>query len=122
MAIELVMQPNPCACGQACIAMLAGVPVQEAITVMKTDGPTSIGMLIEALDHYGISHAPKNVRLSKKNPVVADVAILTVHMPDYTHWVLHHHGKYYDPEFGLLDACHPEGRITSFLAIDLLEN
>ena len=31
MSIKLIMQPNPCACGQACIAMLAGVSVDEVI-------------------------------------------------------------------------------------------
>ena len=31
--------------------------------------PTSIGQLIEILDIYGISHAEKNKRISKKNPV-----------------------------------------------------
>jgi hypothetical protein len=38
-------------------------------------------------------------------------------MPGYTHWVIHESGKFYDPEFGLLEACHPDGKITSFLAI-----
>lgn len=46
---------------------------------VRSDGPVSIGQLIEAL----------------------------------------YHGKFYDPEFGLLEECHPEGRITSFLEIYL---
>ncbi len=117
MKIELIMQPNPCACGQACIAMLAGVAVNEVIKMMHTDGPTSIGQLIDALDFYNIKHADRNVRLSKKNPTISEVAILTVHMTGYTHWVVHCKGKFYDQEFGLLDACHPNGRITSFLSI-----
>ncbi len=117
MSIKLIMQPNPCACGQACIAMLAGVSVDEVIKNMHTHGPTSIGQLIEALDFYNIKHADKNVRLSKKNPRISEVAILTVHMPKYTHWVVHYKGKFYDPEFGLLEECHPDGKITSFLEI-----
>ena len=32
---------------------------------MKTDGPTSIGQLIEALDFYEISHAERNTRMEK---------------------------------------------------------
>jgi hypothetical protein len=116
--MKLVMQPTFSTCGQACIAMIAGKDIQEVISDMKTDGPTSIGQLIEALDFYGIKHAEKNVRISKKNPVQSDISILTLHMAaGYTHWVMFYHDKYYDPEFGLLDQCHPEGRITSFLAI-----
>lgn len=34
-----------------------------------TDGATSIGQLIEILDVYGIGHAERNKRISKKNPV-----------------------------------------------------
>ncbi|MFV0399769.1 MAG: hypothetical protein ACK5LX_04005 [Oscillospiraceae bacterium] len=115
--MELVMQPNPCACGQACIAMLTDKPIAEVIDLMNTDGPTSIGQLISALDHCGVKHAEKNLRISKKNPEPANCSILTVHMPTYTHWVVYRDGKYYDPEFGLLSSCHPEGRITSFLAV-----
>lgn len=115
--MKLIMQPNPCACGQACIAMITGKPIEDVFKVMKTEGSTSIGQLIEALDYYGIKHAEKNVRISKKNPNHSDYCILTVHMPLYTHWVVYYQGKYYDPEFGLLDSCHPDGRITSFFTI-----
>lgn len=115
--IKYVQQPTFETCGQACIAMLAGVSIEETIKTMHTKGPTSIGQIIEALDFYGIEHAEKNKRISKKNPRYTDVSILTVHMPKYTHWVLYYKGKFYDPEFGVLDECHPEGKITSFLEI-----
>lgn len=116
--MELIMQPTFSTCGQACIAMITGKDIQHVIRDMKTDGPTSIGQLIEALDFYGIKHAEKNKRISKKNPIQSEYSILTLHMnKGYTHWVLYYHGKYYDPEFGLLDECHPEGRITSFFEI-----
>ena len=117
--IQYVPQPTSETCGQACIAMLSGAGMDEVIKVMHTSGPTSIGQLIEALDYYQIGHAAKNVRLSKKNPTYSETSILTVHMSTYTHWVLYHKGKYYDPEFGVLDQCHPDGNITSFLEIFL---
>ncbi|MDE6406614.1 MAG: hypothetical protein K2M20_13295 [Lachnospiraceae bacterium] len=67
--MELIMQPTFSTCGQACIAMIAGKNVEEVIKDMKTDGATSIGQLIEILDVYGIRHAERNKRISKKNPV-----------------------------------------------------
>ena len=116
--MQIVMQPTFTTCGQACIAMITGKDIEEVIRDMKTDGPTSTGQLMEALDYYGIKHAEKNVRISKKNPVWSDYSILTVHMAaGYSHWVLFYYGKYYDPEFGLLEECHPEGKITSFISI-----
>lgn len=116
--MELILQPTPTTCGQACVAMLAGKTVQQVITDMKTDGPTSIGQLMEILDAYGIEHAERNTRISKKNPVPHACSILTVHANGgYTHWLLFKDGKYYDPEFGLIEGEYPHGKITSFLAI-----
>ena len=116
--MEFVMQPTDTTCGQACIAMITGKAVEEVIKDMKTDGPTSIGQLVEALDRYGIGHAEKNTRISKKNPVPYEYSILTVHTnAGYTHWTLLFDGKYYDPEFGVIEGEYTHGKITSFLGI-----
>lgn len=116
--MKLVMQPTETSCGQACIAMITGKEVEEVIKDMKTDGPTSIGQLIEILDFYRIKHAEKNTRISKKNPVPYEYSILTVHTnAGYTHWTLLFDGKYYDPEFGLIEGEYTYGKITSFLGI-----
>ena len=116
--MELILQPTPETCGQACIAMITGKKIEEVIKDMKTSGPTSIGQLIEILDFYGIRHALRNTRISKKNPVPHEYSILTVHTDaGYTHWTLLYDHKYYDPEFGLIEGTYPHGKITSFLGI-----
>ena len=116
--MELIMQPTFTTCGQACIAMIAGKPIEDVIKDMKTDGPTSIGQLIEILDFYGIKHAERNKRISKKNPVPYEYSILTVHMSaGYTHWTLLYDKKYFDPEFGLIEGEYTYGKVTSFLEI-----
>lgn len=116
--MELIKQPTFETCGQACIAMISGKDVCEVITDMKTNGPTSIGQLIEILDRYGIKHALKNTRLSKKNPEPSAHSILTIHTDmGYTHWCLLYDGVYYDPEHGIINGEYPFGRITSFLGI-----
>ena len=116
--MELIKQINFTTCGQACIAMIAGKRVEEVIKDMKTDVPASIGQLIEILDFYGIGHAERNKRISKKNPVPYQYSILTVHADTgYTHWVLFYDNKYYDPEFGLIEGEYTHGKITSFLEI-----
>lgn len=116
--MELIIQPTCFTCGQACIAMIAGKSVDEVIKDMKTDGATSIGQLIEILDYYGIRHAEKNKRISKKNPVPYKYSILTVHTDaGYTHLTLLYDDKYYDPEFGLIEGEYTHGKITSFLEI-----
>lgn len=116
--MELVFQPTSETCGQACVAMITGKPIEEVIKDMKTSGPTSIGQLIEILDHYGVKHEERNTRISKKNPVPHPYSILTVHMNQgYTHWTLLYDSKYYDPEFGVIEGEYTHGKITSFLGI-----
>ncbi len=116
--MQLIMQPTPETCGQACIAMITGKDIREVIKDMKTSSPTSIGQLIEILDFYNVKHAERNTRISKKNPVPYQYSILTVHTnAGYTHWALLYDNKYYDPEFGLIDDEYIYGKITSFLAI-----
>ena len=116
--MRLVLQPTPETCGQACIAMIAGKDIDEVIKDMKTSGPTSIGQLIDILDKYGIKHAERNTRISKKNPIPHNYSILTIHAnKGYTHWILLYDNKYYDPEFGLIDGEYTYGKITSFLGI-----
>lgn len=116
--MELVLQPTFETCGQACIAMITGKSIEQVMKDMKTSGPTSIGQLIEILDYYGIKHAERNTRISKKNPVPHEYSILTVHANEgYTHWALLFENKYYDPEFGIIEGEYRHGKITSFLAI-----
>lgn len=45
------------------------------------------------------------------------VCILKVLLPKYSHWILYCDGKYYDPEFGLMDELYPKARIQSYLEI-----
>lgn len=116
--MELVMQPTSETRGQACIAMITSKDIEEVMKDMKTNRSTSIGQLIEILDFYGVKHAEKNTRISKKNPVPYEYSILTVHTNEgYTHWTLLYDNKYYDPEFGLIDGEYTYGKITSFLGI-----
>lgn len=116
--MKLIRQPTFETCGQACIAMIAGKDVSDVIKDMKTSGPTSIGQLMEILDAYGIRRAERNTRISGKNPEPYKYSILTVHSDGgYTHWSLLYDGKYYDPEFGIIEGEYTHGKITSFLAI-----
>lgn len=116
--MDLIMQPTFSTCGQACIAMIAKKSIEEVIKDMKTNGATSIGQLIEILDYYGIKHAERNKRISKKNPVPYEYSILTIHTSaGYTHWALWYDNKYFDPEFGLIEGEYTHGKITSFLEI-----
>ena len=111
---NLVMQTTSGNCGQACISMLTGICIDDVCKLMGTSGGTTIGQIMDALNQYNVRHAEKNIRLSKKNLTIPDISILTVHFPEYTHWVLYYKGIYYDPEFGKMTE-YANGKITSYL-------
>lgn len=111
---NLVMQTTSGNCGQACISMLTGIDIEDVCKLMSTRGGTTIGQIVDALDRFGVRHAEKNIRLSKKNSIIPDISILTVHLSEYAHWVLYYKGIYYDPEFGEMKE-YTNGKITSFL-------
>lgn len=115
--VKLVMQPSSETCGQACIAMIVNKEVADICKILHTSAGITIGKIIEALNHYGVRHAEKNIRLSKENLKIPDIAILTVHLPEYKHWVVYYKGKYLDPEFGQMDGEYTLGKITSYLEI-----
>ena len=47
-------------CGHCCVAMLAGVPLADVVALMGK-AHASWSKMLEALDYYGISYAPKAV-------------------------------------------------------------
>ena len=102
-------------CGQSCVAMLAGVSVDEAIKIIGTDKGTNKQDLKKALDYYGIAYALKSTKYDPNIPL-PDLCIIqmTVEKPPdikYGHWGIYHNGIYYDPEFGVLDKPHSYAKI-----------
>ncbi|MBQ9768359.1 MAG: hypothetical protein IJW37_09685 [Lachnospiraceae bacterium] len=55
--INYIKQPTDYLCGQACVAMLAGVAVEEVVSVMKNDKGTGKKDIEKALNYYGVSQA-----------------------------------------------------------------
>ena len=114
--IEYIKQPTEYLCGQACVAMLADVTVEDVVSVMQNDKGTGKKDIEKALNYYGIGQA-KTMTKADNFSVLPKVCILKVLLPKYSHWILYYDGKYYDPEFGVIEGEYTYGKITSFLAI-----
>lgn len=99
-------------CGQGCVAMLAGVSIEEVITLMKAK--TSLSKVIEALDYYGIRHSDKMVYKLKKDQKLPKCCIINTS----GHLILFYDGKYYDPSIGILEDF-DLNKITGYLEIIL---
>ena len=114
--IHYFKQPTEYLCGQACVAMIANVSVDEVIKVMNNDKSTGKKDIEKALDHYGIKQT-KTMKKADNGTQLPPVCILKVLLPGYSHWILYYHGKYYDPEFGLMDELYCKAKIQSYLEL-----
>ena len=114
--IQFIQQPTEYLCGQACVAMIADVSVDDVIRVMNNDQAPGKKDIERALDHYGIRQAKTMTKADNDTPL-PPVCLLKVYLPGYSHWVLFYHGKYYDPEFGLTDGLYRKAKIQSYLEL-----
>jgi hypothetical protein len=119
--MKLLRQPEDSSlCGQTCVAMLAGVSLEESIKVFDTKGGTKTKQVLATLKHFGVKCGDLT-RLKngvKKSPI----CIVKLHFKDCddTHWTVYNCGIYYDPDLGVVAGYPKEWvRETSFLPIEL---
>ena len=63
--IHYIEQPTEYLCGQACVAMLANVSVDEVIQVINNDKSAGKKDIEKALEHYGIAHPTLTTKNSR---------------------------------------------------------
>ncbi|GAG32918.1 unnamed protein product, partial [marine sediment metagenome] len=84
-------------CGQACVATLAGVGLEESIRVFGTRGKTTTRQIRQALLHLEVDCGERLVRGFPDGP-----AILKWTWPNgHSHWCVWMNNKYYDPCAGV---------------------
>ncbi len=97
-----IFEPNPLACGQAVLAMLTERPVEEIIAAVGTDRETKLRDMFRILDLYGINYQKERCEVRDKKDL-PEVCFLSLETPKCWHWSLYFKGKFYDPEYGVLD-------------------
>ena len=101
-SVEHIFEPNSLACGQAVLSMLSGIDVQNIIEIVGTDREITLKDLKGALDTLRIGYNPqKQTAYSKED--LPQIAVLSLETPKCWHWSLYFKGKFYDPEYGVLD-------------------
>jgi len=118
-SIAYIEQPTEYLCGQSVIAMLAGVSVDEVIGVMQNDKGTATPLMRDTLNYYGLKTATKARLRYIQGAALPDCCILSVLLPGYGHWSLYYKGKFYDPEFGVLDKLPEEAKLRYYWEIML---
>lgn len=104
-----IFEPDPLQCGQAVLAMLTDKTVDEIISLCGTTKETTLKDMKAVLNLCGISLVSERVAVSQKEELPT-VALLSLETPKCWHWSLYFEGKFYDPEYGLLDDFPPSNR------------
>jgi len=118
--IDLVRQPdNSNLCGQACVAMIAGISLNESIKLFGSKGKTGTKSIYFALQKRGISCSDKAVRIKNNNKPEFCIVIIHYTGYKYMHWCIWNDNKYYDPAYGIKKKLVSFERETSFIKINL---
>lgn len=120
-AIELVLQPDDGLCGQACIAMLSGRPIEEVIRIMDAKKwQASLSKMVETLDYFGLKHAEKMNYKKESFDQLPNLCLLNVkanHTPNnHSHLMIYFKNNFYDPACGVRTD-YDRNRIISYLEI-----
>ncbi len=104
-SIELIKQPNDGLCGQAVVAMLAGVTIPDVIEVMDCrEWQGTMGRVISALNYYGIDHSDIIYYTQGATDVqLPNCCILMEKMGRFCHYLLHYNGQFFDPTLGMVE-------------------
>jgi len=115
--IEVLIQPEDGLCGQACVAMLAGVTLAEVISVMDCrEWQATMGRVISALNYYGIDHSDIIMYTEGRETVLPKCCILMEKMGRYCHYLVHYDGKFYDSNMGVMEEF-DTGKLLGYLEI-----
>ncbi|MBE6729170.1 MAG: hypothetical protein E7568_02915 [Ruminococcaceae bacterium] len=96
-----VKEPTDLQCGQAVLAMLTGLPIEEIIKICSTDKETTLKQMKETLAKSGISLS-KERKEAKAKEELPEIALLSLETPRCWHWSLYFKGTFYDPEHGVM--------------------
>ncbi len=106
---EHIFEPTELQCGQAVLAMLSGESVQVIVDMLSNNRETTLKDMKTALKKLNIpfDEQRKEVKDKKELP---HIAILSLETPHCWHWSLYFKGKFYDPEYGVLEDFPPSNR------------
>lgn len=104
-----IFEPTPLQCGQAVLAMLADITVDKAIELAGTERETTLKQMLSVVKICGIEIEQNRIAVQKKEQL-PPICILSLETPKCWHWSLYFKGKFYDPEYGVLEDFPPSNR------------
>lgn len=117
-SIECVKQPADGLCGQSCIAMLAGITIDEASNIMHcAEWQATMGKMINALNYFGFEHSEEIIyTLGKPDVTLPKCCIMMEKLGRFNHYLIGYDGKFYDSSLGVLSE-YDFTKLTGYLEV-----
>jgi hypothetical protein len=101
-SINFLQQPVNGSCGQTCVAMLAGISVEDVLKIMKsTKWQASMSKVLETLDYLGITYN-KAVYSRGQEFDFPKCCIINARGDEKSHLLVCFDGVFYDPVYGIM--------------------
>lgn len=100
--IEYIHEPTDLQCGQAVLAMLTGISVEEVSRLLGNERETDLKEMKLFLRDHGFEVSDARIAVQKKEQL-PEICMLSLETPRCWHWSLYCGGIFYDPEHGVMD-------------------
>lgn len=116
--MNLVLQPEGSwLCGQACVAMVAGITLEQSIFTFGKRSGTSTKDVVNALKKLGIKCGEKLLLAKSNDRPRFCMCVLHFKNAKSTHWTIWNEEYFIDPAIGYVYDYSDDIWITSYLPI-----
>ena len=100
--IQYIHEPTELQCGQAVLAMVTGLTVEQVCSELGNDLETNLRDMKSFLRSHGVWVAEERIQVMRKEELPA-FCLLSLETPRCWHWSLYREGEFYDPEHGVME-------------------
>ena len=100
--IQYIHEPTELQCGQAVLAMVTGLTVEQVCRELGNDRETNLREMKSFLRSHGVWVAEERIQVMRKEELPA-FCLLSLETPRCWHWSLYREGEFYDPEHGVME-------------------
>lgn len=101
MNINYIHEPTDLQCGQAVLAMVLGMTVDEIVKYLGNEKETTLKEMKQTLRHFGVSISDERIPVQNKEDL-PELCLLSLETPRCWHWSLFYNGTFYDPEHNVM--------------------
>lgn len=101
-SITYIHEPTDLQCGQAVLAMLTELMVEQVVRELNNDRETTLKEMKSFLRAHGVWISDVRIQVREKKEL-PEHCLLSLETPRCWHWSLYSENVFYDPEHGMMD-------------------